>query len=49
MSLGIDYLRALTHQYLIAVGAVTLLVVLVLPDGLGSLLGRLRPAREARS
>ena len=49
MSLGIDYLRSLTHQYLIAVGAVTLLVVLVLPDGLGSLLERVRPAREARS
>lgn len=50
MSLGVDYLRSVTHQYLIAVGAITLLVVLVLPDGLGGLVDRLlkRPAREAR-
>lgn len=49
MSLGIDYLRSLTHQYLFAVGAVTLLVVLVAPQGLGGLLDRFRPAPEARS
>ncbi len=38
MSLGIEYLRTVTHQYLIAVGAATLLVVLYLPQGLGGLL-----------
>lgn len=49
MSLGVDYLRAVTHQYLFVVGALTLIVVLVLPDGLGGLIARLlaRPAREA--
>jgi branched-chain amino acid transport system permease protein len=51
MSLGIDYLRGLTHQYLFAVGAVTLLVVLFLPEGLGGLIGRLfgSPAKETAS
>ena len=48
MSLGVEYLRSVTHQYLIAVGAVTLLVALALPEGLGGLVERLlkRPARE---
>jgi branched-chain amino acid transport system permease protein len=51
MSLGIDYLRSLTNQYLFVVGAVTLLVVIFLPDGLGGAADRLlgRVAREARS
>lgn len=51
MSLGVDYLRSVTHQYLFAVGAVTLLVVLVAPDGVGGLIDRLlgRPAPAARS
>jgi branched-chain amino acid transport system permease protein len=51
MSLGIDYLRSLTHHYLFAVGAITLLVVLVLPEGLGGLVGRWagREPRAARS
>jgi branched-chain amino acid transport system permease protein len=40
MSLGIDWLRSLTHQYLFAVGAITLLVVLLAPDGVGAALGR---------
>jgi len=50
MSLGVDYLRSLTHQYLFAVGAVTPLVVLVVPAGLGDLIDRLpgRAARRAR-
>jgi branched-chain amino acid transport system permease protein len=43
MSLGIDWLRSLTHQYLFAVGAVTLLVVLAAPDGVGALVGRRTP------
>jgi branched-chain amino acid transport system permease protein len=46
MSLGVEYLRALTHQYLFAVGAVTLLVVLFLPEGLGGLIGRMLGAPE---
>lgn len=52
MSLGVDWLRSLTHQYLFAVGAVTLLVVLAAPDGIGALVGRRTraavPAQEAR-
>ncbi len=46
MSLGVEYLRSLTHQYLFAVGLVTVLVVLYLPQGLGGLLQQLvrRPA-----
>jgi len=40
MSLGIDWLRSLSHQYLFAVGAITLLVVLLAPDGVGAVLGR---------
>ena len=48
MSLGVDCLRSVTHQYLIAFGAITLLVALALPEGLGGLVERLlkRPARE---
>jgi branched-chain amino acid transport system permease protein len=51
MSLGIDYLRSFTHQYLFAVGALTLVVVLALPDGLGGLVDRRagRRPREASS
>lgn len=41
MSLGVEYLRSVTHQYLFAVGAVTLLVVIFLPQGLAGLIGRL--------
>jgi branched-chain amino acid transport system permease protein len=41
MSLGIEYLRAVTHQYVFAIGAITLLVVLFLPQGLGGLIERL--------
>jgi branched-chain amino acid transport system permease protein len=50
MSLGVDYLRSVTHQYLFAVGAITLLVALVLPEGLGGLVDRAlgRSAPEAR-
>jgi branched-chain amino acid transport system permease protein len=52
MSLGIDWLRSLTHQYLFAVGAVTLLVVLAVPDGVGAVIGRRAsralPAQEVR-
>ena len=44
---------SLTHQYLFAVGAITLLVVLLAPDGVGAVLrGRDRRAgavQEARS
>ncbi len=40
MSLGIDYLRSVTHQYIFAVGMLTLLVVLFLPQGLGGLIDR---------
>jgi hypothetical protein len=40
MSLGIEYLRSFTHQYLFAVGLVTLAVVLFLPQGLGGLVDR---------
>lgn len=46
MSLAIEYLRALTHQYLIVVGAITLLVVIALPEGIGGLIER-RPGRPA--
>jgi len=51
MSLGIEYLRSLTSQYLFVVGAVTLLVVIFLPEGLGGVIGRLldRAAKETRS
>ena len=35
LSLGTDYLRSITHQYVFAIGAVTLVVVLFLPQGLG--------------
>jgi branched-chain amino acid transport system permease protein len=47
MSLGIDYLRSLTHHYLFAIGAITLLVVLLAPDGVGAVLGRSRRRVEA--
>ena len=40
MSPGIDWLRSLMHQYVFAVGAITLLVVLLAPDGVGAVLGR---------
>jgi hypothetical protein len=40
MSLGIDWLRSLTHQYLFVVGAITLLVVLLAPDGVGAVVRR---------
>ncbi len=48
MSLGIEYLRGLTRHYVFAVGAVTLLVVLFLPEGLGTLVNRAlgEPAKE---
>lgn len=48
MSLGIEYLRALTRHYVFAVGLVTLLVVLFLPQGLGGLVDRTlgEPAKE---
>ena len=51
MSLGIEYLRSLTSQYLFVVGAVTLLVVIFLPEGLGGVMDRLlgRAVKEARS
>jgi hypothetical protein len=40
MSLGIDWRRSLTHRYLFAVEAITLVVVLLAPDGVGAVLGR---------
>ena len=40
MSLGVEYLRSVTHHYLFAVGLVTLLVVLFLPGGLATVLRR---------
>jgi branched-chain amino acid transport system permease protein len=40
MSLGVEYLRSLTHHYLFAVGLVTLLVVIFLPGGLATVLRR---------
>ena len=40
MSLGVEYLRGVTNQYLFAVGAVTLLIVLFVPQGLGHLVDR---------
>ncbi len=40
MSLGVEYLRAVTRHYLFAVGLVTLLVVLFLPEGLGGAVNR---------
>ena len=53
MSLGIDWRRSLTHQYLVAVGAVTLLVVRLAPGGVGAVLGRpglrVEAPQEARS
>ncbi len=51
MSLGIEYLRSVTSQYLFVVGAVTLLVVIFLPEGLGGIMDRLlgRAVKEARS
>ena len=53
MNLGIDWLRSLTHQDLFAVGAITLLVVLLAPDGVGAVLRRrdrrAGAAQEARS
>ena len=53
MSLGIDWLRSLTHQYLFAVGAITLLVMFLAPDGVGAVLGRCArragDSQEARS
>jgi len=53
MNLGIDWLRSLTHQSLFAVGAITLLVVLLAPDGVGAVLRRrdrrAGAAQEARS
>jgi branched-chain amino acid transport system permease protein len=51
MSLGVEYLRSLTSQYLFVVGGVTLLVVIFLPDGLGGVMDRLlgRAVGEARS
>lgn len=50
MSLGVDALRSFTNQYLFAVGAATLLVVLFLPEGLGGLIDRwlARPDPEVR-
>ncbi len=48
MSLGTDYLRSVTDQYVFAIGAVTLLVVVVLPDGLGGLLARVTARMETR-
>jgi len=41
MSVGVEYLRSLTHHYVFAVGLVTLLVVLYLPEGLGGLVDRM--------
>jgi branched-chain amino acid transport system permease protein len=49
MSLGTEYLRSVTDQYVFAIGGVTLLVVLFLPRGLAGLVGRRAGAREARS
>jgi ABC-type branched-subunit amino acid transport system permease subunit len=51
MSLGIEYLRSVTHQYVFAVGLITLAVVLFLPQGLGGLIDRLLGvhAKEAAS
>jgi branched-chain amino acid transport system permease protein len=40
MSLGVDYLRAVTRHYVFAVGLVTLLVVLFLPEGVGGAVSR---------
>lgn len=49
MSLGTEYLRSVTDQYVFAVGAVTLLVVIFLPDGLGGLLARATARPESRA
>jgi hypothetical protein len=53
MSLGLDWPRSLTHQHLVTVGAITLLVVLLAPDGVGAVLGRrgrrAGDSQEARS
>ncbi len=40
MSLGTEYLRSVTDQYVFAIGGVTLLVVVFLPQGLAGLLSR---------
>lgn len=49
MSVGVEYLRSLTHHYVFVVGLVTLLVVLFIPRGLGGLVDRAlgTPAEDA--
>jgi ABC-type branched-subunit amino acid transport system permease subunit len=50
MSLGVEYLRSLTNQYLFVVGAVTLCVVIFVPEGPGGVIDRRlgRAAKESR-
>ena len=40
MSLGTEYLRGVTDQYLFAIGGLTLLVVIFLPQGLAGVFAR---------
>ena len=49
MSLGTDYLRSITHQYVFAIGAVTLAVALFLPHGPGRIFARAARRTERAS